>query len=124
MQYILHWYIAETLPPDLEHSLASAEARSKALSSTDEAVYQAPPPFPQDLSLKERMQMEDDGYEPPRHQGTSIQEDELHYMSYLLPVTEAIEKLKDVPVSVEVIRRGWEGIQRRQKMEADQRGSL
>lgn len=107
-QYILFWYIAETVPPDLEVSL-SAQEKGQGMA------YQYPPKFEADTTLKERMSMEE-GYEPIRHENTGVNDEEALYESYLLPVHEAIDKLGR-GVSADVVRKGWEAIQLRQKME-------
>lgn len=78
-------------------------------------AYQYPPKFEADTTLKERMSMEE-GYEPIRHENTGVNDEEALYESYLLPVHEAIDKLGR-GVSADVVRKGWEAIQLRQKME-------
>jgi len=108
-QYILFWYIAETLPPDLEASL-SAQESEKGMA------YQYPPRFEPGLTLKQRIEMEGDGYEPVRHANTGVNEEEALYESYLMPVDEAIEKLGR-SISADVVRKGWEAICLRRQME-------
>ena len=108
IQYVLYWYIAETLPPDLEAQLET---------KTGEA-YKAPPPFPNDLTLRERMKLEPDGYEPVHHEGTGVDEEEQTYKSYLLPIEEAVMKLGRKGVMADVVLKGWKGIQDRLAMEA------
>lgn len=56
--------------------------------------------------------MEEPGYEPRKHEGTSADSDEALYQSFLMPVREAMEKL-GTGVMAEVVRRGLEGICRR-----------
>ena len=108
-QYILFWYIAETVPPNVEVSL-SAQEKEQGMA------YQYPPKFEANTKLKERMEMEEEGYEPIRHENTGVDAEEALYESYLMPVEEAIEKLGK-GISADVVRKGWEGIQLRQKME-------
>ncbi|KAL9612909.1 MAG: hypothetical protein Q9167_002542 [Letrouitia subvulpina] len=108
-QYILFWYVAETLPPDLEASL-SARAGEQGMA------YQVPPKYPDGLTLAARIAMEPEGYTPVRHAGTGVDEEEALYESYLLPVDEAMEKLGR-SVMADVVRRGWEGICLRREME-------
>ena len=110
VQYILFWYIAETVPPDLEVSL-SAQEKDQGMA------YQYPPKFEPTLTLKERMGIED-GYEPIRHENTGVDAEEALYESYLMPVEEAIEKLGR-GISADVVRKGWDAIQLRHKMEDD-----
>ncbi|KAL9055601.1 MAG: hypothetical protein Q9206_003072, partial [Seirophora lacunosa] len=81
-QYILFWYVAETLPPDLETSLTQETV-------TNNGAYQVPPPFPAGMTLEERMGLEGKGYEPVRHRNTGVNEEEMLYESYLLPLEEA-----------------------------------
>lgn len=107
LQYILYWYIAETLPPSLE-----VELETKA----DEA-YKPPPPYPKDLKLQDRVNMEPEGYEPLHHEGTGVDAEEQTYKSHLLPVTEAIEKLGKKSVMADVVLKGWKGIQDRFALE-------
>ncbi|KAL8758896.1 MAG: hypothetical protein Q9184_003791 [Pyrenodesmia sp. 2 TL-2023] len=108
-QYILFWYIAETLPPD-------AEDESSQQSSNQDGAYRIPPPFPRDITLKDRMALEQEGYEPVRHPNTGVDEEEALYESYLLPVEEAIHKLRRT-LMADVVLRGWEGICARKEME-------
>ena len=107
-QYILFWYIAETVPPNLEVSLSTQEKEQ-------EMAYQYPLKFETNTTLKERTQM-DDGYEPIRHDNTGVNAEEALYESFLMPVHEAISKLGR-GVSADVVRKGWEAIQLRQEME-------
>lgn len=108
-QYILFWYIAETLPPDLEASL-SAQEKEQGMA------YQYPPKFEAGMTLKQRIEMEGEGYEPVRHENTGVNEDEALYESYLMPVEEAVEKLGR-SISADVVRKGWEAILLRRQME-------
>ena len=78
-------------------------------------AYQYPPRFEANMTLKERVEM-DEGYEPIRHENTGVNAEEALYESYLMPVNEAIEKLGR-GVSADVVRKGWEAIQLRQRME-------
>ena len=78
-------------------------------------AYQYPPQFDANVTLKERVEM-DEGYEPIRHEGTGVDAEEALYESYLMPVHEAIGKLGR-GISADVVRKGWEAIQLRQRME-------
>jgi hypothetical protein len=106
-QYLLYWYIAETLPPNLEPLLRSSPGEA----------YKAPPPYPQDLTLKERIKQEPEGYEPVKHEGTGVDEEEQMYQSYLVGVEEAVEKLGRGSVMADVVVKGFKGIQDRFAME-------
>lgn len=107
-QYLLYWYIAETLPPDDEPLL---------MSKPDEP-YKPPPVYPAGLTLKERVAMEPEGYEPLHHEGTGVDEEEQAYESHLVGIEEAMKLLGGTSsVMADVVRRGWEGIQTRRIME-------
>lgn len=108
-QYILFWYIAETLPPDLEASLTQKTA-------AENGAYQTPAPFPRDTTLQERIALDKEGHEPPRHQNTGVDEEEALYESYLLPVEEAMEKLRGT-IMADVVKKGWEAFCVRKCME-------
>ncbi|KAK3636941.1 hypothetical protein LTR56_012601 [Elasticomyces elasticus] len=117
-QYMLFWYAAETVPPDVELSY-------HAVSSGSAQAYMAPETFPRDITIQQRVALDNtlgqDGkqetYEPVKHEGTGVDEDELMYESYLLPIAEAQRKLRG-SVMEDVIRRGWEGVRLRKEMEA------
>jgi hypothetical protein len=106
-QYVLYWYVAETLPPDLE----------KELETEVGAAYKPPPAFPRDLSLRERIKLEPKGYEPLHHEGTGVDEEEQTYESHLVPVEEAVRRLGRNGVMADVVLKGWEGIQHRLAIE-------
>jgi len=115
-QYILFWYAAETLPPEIETSYA-VDAR---------ALYASPPPFPTSMTLAQRVALDsikaDDGtqavYEPVHHENTGVDEEEACYVSYLLPIADARHRVKG-SVMEDVIRRAWEAVQLRFRMEED-----
>ncbi|KAK3197532.1 hypothetical protein GRF29_216g530351 [Pseudopithomyces chartarum] len=107
-QYLLYWYIAETLPPDVEPLLVSKPNEP----------YKPPPAFPSGLTLRERLAMEPKGYEPVHHEGTGVDEEEQTYESHLVSVEEGMALLGGTgSVMADVVRRGWEGIQKRLEME-------
>lgn len=112
-QYVLYWYIAETLPPDLEVELATEAG----------GAYKPPPPYPHNLSLRERVAMEPRGYEPLHHEGTGVDEEEAAYESHLVSVEEAVKKLGRNGVMADVVARGWKGIQDRFAMEEAHEGA-
>jgi hypothetical protein len=107
IQYILYWYIAETLPPALEAELVTDPG----------APYKPPPAYPAGLALRDRLAMEPEGYEPVRHEGTGVDEEELGYTSRLVGVEEACGLLGRGTVSADVVMRGWKGIQDRFALE-------
>ncbi|KAI5206089.1 hypothetical protein E4T39_02713 [Aureobasidium subglaciale] len=105
-QYLLFWYAAETLPLFLEDSI----------NASPTSAFASPESFP-DITLRER-EMQDDGYEPKRHEGTGVDADEAFYVGVLMGVEEAMECLGGS--SGDVVRRAWEGVKLRRKMEAEQ----
>jgi hypothetical protein len=106
-QYVLYWYIAETLPPDLEAELETEVG----------AAYKLPPPYPHTLSLRERLKLEPEGYEPLHHEGTGVDAEEQTYESHLVSIEEAVKMLGQNSVMADVVLRGWKGIQDRFAME-------
>ena len=106
-QYVLYWYIAETLPPDLEVELETEAG----------AAYKPPPRYPKDLTLRERIKLEPEGYEPLHHENTGVDEMEVTFKSHLVSVEEAVVKLGRNSVMADVVRKGWEGIQNRLAIE-------
>ncbi|KAL8682327.1 MAG: hypothetical protein Q9186_001603 [Xanthomendoza sp. 1 TL-2023] len=107
-QYVLFWYIAETLPPDIEQALSQK-------SNQEDGVYMVPPPFPKNLTLAARIDM-DKKSTPLRHENTGVDEDEALYESYLLSIDEAQEKLRGT-IMADVVRIGWEAIRARMEIE-------
>ena len=106
-QYVLYWYIAETIPPSLETELETTAGDS----------YKPPPPYPADLTLRDRLKMEPEGYEPLHHEGTGVDEEEKTYESHLLTIEEAMKKLGRNGVMADVVAKGWKGIQDRFALE-------
>lgn len=108
-QYVLYWYIAETLPPAAEMELE--------IEMEVGAAYRPPPAYPCDLTLRARLELEPKGYEPLHHEGTGVDEEELTYESHLVSVEEAVKKLGRNGVMADVVMKGWKGIQDRFAME-------
>ena len=106
-QYILFWYIAETVPSLVEEQLNASMLAGA--SAGNETPYQYPPPYPVNLTFNERLKLESEGYEPMHHPNTAVNQEEALYESYLLPVQEAISKLKG-SVQADVVASGWEAI--------------
>ncbi|KAI4101242.1 MAG: hypothetical protein LQ339_005169 [Xanthoria mediterranea] len=107
-QYMLFWYIAETLPPEIEQSLSQKSTQANG-------AYMTPPPYPATMTLAERIVL-DKKLAPVRHENTGVNEDEALYESYLLSVDEAQQKLSGT-IMANVVRTGWEAIQTRMAME-------
>lgn len=106
-QYVLFWYIAETVPPQVEASMNGP---------TGPQAYQAPPTYPDDLTLTQRIALEPEGYQPFHHENTATNADEALYESHLLSIETAQKKLEGT-VSADVVRRGWAAICQRREME-------
>ena len=100
---MLHWYIAETLPPEDEARIGPPPASRK---------YQEPPAYPTDLSLHDRVAMEPDNYEPKRYPNTGVDSEEALYTSELVPVQEAFKRLGKNSMA-DVVAIGWDRIQTR-----------
>lgn len=80
-------------------------------------AYQYPPKFETGMSLRQRIEMEPEGWEPVKHENTGVNEEEALYESYLMPVEEAVGKLGGRGVSADVVRRGWGYIRQRREIE-------
>ena len=118
IQYLLFWYIAETLPTDIELLMnEQTEARSTPSSPTP---YQIPPRFPPDLLLAERIRLPGEDKDPHHHENTGVDSDEALYESHLLPIEEALKVLKGT-IAETVVRSGWQGICLRHEMELAER---
>ncbi|KAJ9637263.1 hypothetical protein H2199_007550 [Coniosporium tulheliwenetii] len=66
------------------------------------------PALPPTLSLRTRIAQEPPGYEPPKEEGTGVDAEEALYLSFLVPVAEAREKLRG-SLMADVVAKGWEG---------------
>lgn len=131
-------YVAETLPPDAEEScsnnvdgaVTSKSTSDQSNAETTPQIYRPPPPYPKGQTLKDRIALDttvdaagqSTVYEPLHHENTAQDEEEACYQSHLLPIDEARRLLKG-SVQEDVIRRGWEGIQWRMKIEAEAESS-
>ena len=113
-QYVLFWYVAETVPRQVEESLNAAE---KNMATSDNATpYQNPPKYPQGTTLADRVQLDSENFVPLHHPNTGVDAEEALYESYLLPIKEAAEKLRGT-VMEDVVISGWEAICLRHAME-------
>ncbi|EON63449.1 hypothetical protein W97_02677 [Coniosporium apollinis CBS 100218] len=133
-QYILFWYIAETLPPNLQPPTTGNIPASSTTPSTDTSPppqsptasstastpqkppYTPPSTYPPTLSLRTRIAQEPPGYEPPKEEGTGVDAEEALYLSSLVPVAEAREKLRG-SIMADVVAKGWEAVLARLGME-------
>lgn len=114
-QYLLFWYIAETIPPEME--------RLYSTSTTANSGYRSPPPFELHSTVFTRMEEDveiKDGrrqiYEPVWHEGTGVDAEERLYRAYLMSVDDACDRLRGT-VMEDVVKRGLAGIQLRKDME-------
>lgn len=114
-QYILFWYVSETLPPQAEEDLDS-KIKEKGPTPFGKP-YEYPPAFPLSMTMKQRLEMEPEGYEPRHHEGTSADEEEELYTSELVDIEEARNRLGKDTVPADVVKIGWEAIQRRLESE-------
>ena len=78
--------------------------------------YQAPPRYPDSLTITQRIALEPEGYQPVHHENTAANAEEALYESHLLPIETAVKKLKGT-VSADVVQKGWEAICLRREME-------
>ena len=122
-QYMLFWYVAETVPPDLENDYSASGSQQAS-----ERVYAPPVSFPEGQRLSARIAQdrvtqdgEETTYQPVWHPNTGVDEEERLYRSSLLPIADAMRKLRG-SVMEDVVRRDWEGIQTRMAMEAAEEG--
>ncbi|KAL1296996.1 hypothetical protein AAFC00_004592 [Neodothiora populina] len=137
-QYILHWYVAETLCKDDEDALnlssdlassslqtSGVDEKSASSDSGSRRRYIPPPRFPRNMTLRQRIALDSisssvDGsesvYEPRKYEGTGVDEEELLYQSALVPVAEACRRLGGGVMS-DVVRRGWEAVRLRMRIE-------
>lgn len=115
-QYLVAYYIAETLPPDLEEKAQKMSASTA--TPTNPRPYQPPEVFSSTLTLKQRMAQEPEGYEPVHHTRTGVDADELTYESHLLPIEDACGLVKG-KIHEHVIRTGWSLIQQRMQEESN-----
>jgi hypothetical protein len=121
-QYLLFWYVSETVPKEVEQSYSVSETEDS--NGPPSQFYRRPTIFPEGMTLRERVAMdniisESGGraiYEPVRILGTAQDDEERMYESHLLAISDARRKLKG-SVMEDVVRRGWEAIQLRMRME-------
>lgn len=78
--------------------------------------YQAPPRYPDNLTITQRIALEPEGYKPVHHENTAANAEEALYESHLLPIETAVKKLEGT-ISADVVQRGWEAICLRREME-------
>ncbi|KAF2834462.1 hypothetical protein M501DRAFT_1001083 [Patellaria atrata CBS 101060] len=134
VQYMLFWFIAETLSPDDEDKVTTAsshpvtshsnqvdlsimlESREATTALYPAPTYTTPPMFPANLTLQKRMELEPEGYEPTRHENTGVDDEEAQYTSKLVSIATAKELLGG-SIMADVVKRGWDLIQLRLNME-------
>lgn len=110
------------MPPEIEQSYTAAQSGTEAGMAG--RIYKPPPSFPANLTIDERIHQdllpdeasEKKYYEPVWHEGTGVDEEEALYRSSLVPIEEALQKLRG-SVMADVVRRAWEAVQLRVEME-------
>ncbi|MCJ1436747.1 hypothetical protein MMC27_006129 [Xylographa pallens] len=115
-QYVLFWYVAETVPPEVEAGLD--REMEEAATGENPTPYRVPPGYPEGLTLAARVRLEEGGYEPVHHPNTAVDAEEALYESHLLPVEEAIYRLRRTSLQHEIVRCGWNAVCARYEMEA------
>lgn len=121
-QYLLFWFVAETVPQEIEETYKVPVAHDGG--ATPAPIYRPPPMFPDGMALESRIDMDRavDGsgktttYEPVRILGTAQDDEERLYESHLISISDARRKLKG-SVMEDVVRLGWEAIHLRLQME-------
>ncbi|EGP87138.1 unnamed protein product [Zymoseptoria tritici ST99CH_3D1] len=119
-QYLLHWYIAETVPKSVEEEYGRMYRNKEDLKP-----YKPPAPFPKGQTIEARIEedwevRDGDGsrqmYEPVRHDGTGVDEEEALYESSLVSIEEARRRLGKSS-AMDIIEKAIEYIQYRKRME-------
>lgn len=111
-QYMLSWFVAETVPEEVEASYDGLQGR----------LYTPPPRFPESMTLTQRIALDQPSsaevYQPLWHEGTGVDEEELLYKSHLLPIDEARRRLAG-SIMEDVVKKGWEAVQLKMRIEAE-----
>jgi hypothetical protein len=116
---MLHWYIAETLPPEEEASLVpvvSANSEVGGQSASERPKFAESPLFPSDTTIAARIALEADDYQPRHYEGTGVDEEEACYQAQLVDVNKAVDLLPG-SMMPDVVRQGWRMICLRATME-------
>jgi 8-oxo-dGTP pyrophosphatase MutT (NUDIX family) len=120
-QYLLHWYIAETVTSNVENDYRDAYVGNEC-----RPPYKPPPPYPKGQTLLSRIDEDltvvncEEGkrevYEPVRRENTGVDEEEALYESCLVSIEEARRLLRKSS-AMDIIDKGWGCIQLRLQME-------
>ncbi|KAF2149951.1 hypothetical protein K461DRAFT_281196 [Myriangium duriaei CBS 260.36] len=123
IQYMCCWYAAETLTEEGERAtnvVALGEAGTER-QLKESKRFAAPTVWEKGLTVGERKTQDQRAggtYEPLRHEGTGVDEEEATYQSFLVDVEEARRRLKG-SIQEDVVRRAWEAVLLREKLEQE-----
>lgn len=109
LQYILCWYAAETLPPSTERAanIASLGREGGDAELVATKTFAVPEGWPQGLTIRERIDMDGERYEPVKHEGTGVNEEEERYVAELVDVEVARRRLRGTVMEM-VVRDAWD----------------
>lgn len=111
---------------DVAHVKSTAEENVSNVSGVGGVVRAAAESAVKVTTLQQRIaedaRVTTDGtrtfYEPPKHEGTGVDEEEALYESCLLSIEEARRKLRG-SVMEDVVRRGWDAVKLRLEIESE-----
>ncbi|GAM90238.1 hypothetical protein ANO11243_082800 [Dothideomycetidae sp. 11243] len=123
VQYVCCWYVAEALPESVERE---ANVTALGREGTEEELRRTTGfisvPVAEDVTIQQRKDMDGrpDGsvYQPVRHEGTGVDEEEATYQSFLVDVPEARRLLRG-SIMEDVVHRAWDAICLREKLEQE-----
>jgi len=115
MQYFISWYVAETVTSEIAKELEDILAFKSGLLTSHLATLKFPL---SNHTLAERIAGEGD-YVPRAFSERGADEYETSFEASLVTVEEAIERLQWHEVMAEVVKRSWNLIQKRKRMEED-----
>ncbi|KAF2226823.1 hypothetical protein BDZ85DRAFT_191643 [Elsinoe ampelina] len=121
-QYIVLWFVGETLDWREEERCNAVAVEREGGEGEETRSFVEPRGLKEGVTVKERMawDVNEQGRvrEPVCHPGTGVDSDEMLYEKYLMPIEEAVEKLKGT-IMADVVRQGWELIAKRDVMEEE-----
>lgn len=121
LQYVLCWYAAETLPPSVEHraNLVALGHEGSEEELARATGFVAPDAWAEGMTITQRIEMEGGGYEPVKHEGTGVNEEEERYVSELVDIETAMRLLRGT-VMERVVGDAWEIISRQRRREDEE----
>ncbi|KAF4555509.1 Hypothetical protein D9617_2g054700 [Elsinoe fawcettii] len=123
-QYVLFWYVGETLDWREEErcNALALTVEGRSVIGEETRSFVEPREWKEGVTVTERKtwDVDEEGRirEPVCHSGTGVDGDEILYEKYLVPIEEAVQKLKGT-VMADVVKRGWELIAKRDVMEEE-----